>query len=597
MHYPAAKVAARLLAVALASAAATVARADDVDQAIDRLVAVDQRVHIMALEFNEAPREQGDTPVRRLVDAQGLMGLGHTDEATTLLLDVALRWPATPAGRDAAFLLADSLFRLGDLRLARRYYEEALSKFSGTKRERHALIRLVDIALSTRELGHVDRYLDMLAKTQGGTLDPAVRYLEAKILYQRGDLDEAGRRFVAIAGSVPPASVYAWRARYFAATVLVKKGELDGALRTFDALLGDAPADATARDVQDLARLAVGRIRYRQGVYDRAAASYRLIAEDSKWWPDALYELGWTHVAAKRFDDAQAAFGRLRRAQPDGPRAPELALLLANIDLRQGRLAEARTQFTSTRDELEPTYDKLREVIVRSQADPGLLDSLTNRSHDEIDVAAFVPESARRWVRSDPEVQRLLKLANDVAVSQRAFADAGDIIERVETVLADAARVNPLELFVDLRRTRQISGLLFAELTATRDRFTDRARRLEAPRSSASSGFRRRWTSRPSRPPGHRRWAAIRATASASCARSCCVSKARGPTCVSGWPKRCAEPIRRWYPRRESAPSPTDCSGSPRRNARSRAESSGVSARPIGNASIASWTSRHALAR
>jgi len=482
----AAKLAACLLIVAPPSVAQSAARADEVDRAVQNIISLDQRVHIMALEFSEAPRESPELPLRRLVDAEGLLGLGRADEATTLLLDVALRWPGTPAARDAGFLLGDALFQLGDVMLARRYYEDALASADGTARQRKALVRLVQIALTTGDLTHVDRYLALLANDKVAARDPAVQYLDAKVRYQRGELDEAARGFKRIMATSAPASIYVWRARYFAATIQLTKADLEAASRGYQAMLAGTAPDAGAREIQDLARLAVARIDYQQGRHDRAAAGYRSISRDSKHWPDALYELGWTYVGAKQFENAHAAFAQLLRSRPDGPRAPELKLMLANIDLRQGRLPEAQRGFSGARDRLQPAQDKLREVIVRSQAEPGFLDSLTNRGHDQLDLAAFVPESTRAWVRADPEVSRLLAVADEVAWSQRAVAEAGGVIERVEGALADAARMDPLELFLDLRRTRQLSSQLFGELAALRDRFTTRARRLEAPHLNAA---------------------------------------------------------------------------------------------------------------
>jgi len=128
------KIATAFLAGALGSAAANVAHADDVERAVQEVIHLDQSVHIMALEFNEGPREEADLPDRRLVDAQELLGLGRTDEATALLLEVIVRWPRTLAARDATFLLADALFQLRDLLSARRYYEKAVATFSGTER-------------------------------------------------------------------------------------------------------------------------------------------------------------------------------------------------------------------------------------------------------------------------------------------------------------------------------------------------------------------------------------------------------------------------------------------------------------------------------
>src|SRR5207245_2367895 len=99
-------------AVVVVAGAADV-RADDADRALQTVIALDQRVHIMALEFDEAPRRTSDVADRRVIDAEGLLGLGRRDQAVDVLLDVVAKWPLTRAAQDARFLLGDALFDLG----------------------------------------------------------------------------------------------------------------------------------------------------------------------------------------------------------------------------------------------------------------------------------------------------------------------------------------------------------------------------------------------------------------------------------------------------------------------------------------------------
>jgi len=458
----------------LASLATSVARGDDVDQATQKLIHLDQRVHIMALEFNEAPREQPDLPDRQLIDAQGLLGLGRTDEATTLLLGVIARWPHAPAAHDAAFLLGDALFSLRDFLSARRYFEEATAHFTGTKREQRALGRLVEIALRTGDFEHCDRYLALLARVGDAAPDPSVAYVRGKLLYYRDNLDAATTIFASIA----PTSTYGWRARYLMGAIFIKRGDLAGATGAYEGLLQTAAPDDDAREIQDLARLALGRLSYQQGQLGRAAAYYEGLPPRSKAQADGLYELGWTYVRAKDFEKARGAFARLLLLQPDGPQAPEVKLLLANLHLRRGDLPAAQVAFSAERDELEPTYKKLHAVLARSQADPAFFETLTRKDLDQVDLVAFVPASARNWVRADPEIERLLTLAADVMGTQRAVVDAASTLAGIEHVLTYADRMT---MFPDLRRVRQGSTEVLGALVEVRRQFAERARRLEQP--------------------------------------------------------------------------------------------------------------------
>jgi thioredoxin-like negative regulator of GroEL len=173
------------LAGAVISLMAGSARADDVDAAIQKVIRLDLRVHVMGLEFNEAPAEPADLADRRVLDAQELRGLGRADEAMTLLLTVIVRWPGTPAARDATFELADALFEQHDFLSARSYYEQAISKLTGARREGAALVRLLEISLRTGDFEHVDEVLASLDARHEATADPAVSYVRAKVAYYR----------------------------------------------------------------------------------------------------------------------------------------------------------------------------------------------------------------------------------------------------------------------------------------------------------------------------------------------------------------------------------------------------------------------------
>jgi TolA-binding protein len=477
------RAAAGVVAAAVMSLSSAGARADDVDEAIGKLIRLDLHVHVMGLEFNEAPAEPADLADRRVLDAQAMRGLGRADEAMTLLLTVLVRWPRTLAARDATFELGDALFEQNDLLSARTYYEQAVSKVTGAKREEHALVRLLEIALRTGDFEHVDEYFSLLDARPDAALDPAVVYVKAKVFYYRGKLDEATRLFAQIASTsaAAPTSPYGWRARYFLGTILVKRGDLEGASRLYEGLLTTTAPAGDAREIQDMARLALGRLSYERGQTKRAVGFYQSIAGDSKVLADALYELGWTYVRSQDFVRATVAFERLLRLAPDGPEGPEVKLLVANLHMRQGELGLAQAAFVRARDDVEPAYLKLKAVIERSQADPIFLEILTSRDLDALDLSTFVPASARRWVRGDPEVERLLTLSRDVAVSGKGVAELAGDFERIQGALVDIGREDRLALFPDLGRARRRSTETLVELVELRAEFAGRARRLVQP--------------------------------------------------------------------------------------------------------------------
>ena len=67
------------------------ARADDVDDTVKKLIDLDQRVHLMSLEFKEAPPPPPDAADRRVMDAQVQLSVKNYDEAAKIALDLLHR--------------------------------------------------------------------------------------------------------------------------------------------------------------------------------------------------------------------------------------------------------------------------------------------------------------------------------------------------------------------------------------------------------------------------------------------------------------------------------------------------------------------------
>src|SRR5687767_12997790 len=109
------------LALGAFGAVASPAFADDIEDATRKLIDLDQKVHVMALEFKDAPPPSPDLADRRVIDAQVLFNLKNYDEAATILIDVVEKWPNSRAYNDAMFLLGESLFQLRDYHSSRRY--------------------------------------------------------------------------------------------------------------------------------------------------------------------------------------------------------------------------------------------------------------------------------------------------------------------------------------------------------------------------------------------------------------------------------------------------------------------------------------------
>ena len=447
------------------------ARADEVDDYVKKLIDLDLRVHTMALEFRETPPPTPDAADRRVLDAQVQLSIKNYDEAATMALDVVEKYPNSRAYDDALFLLGEALFQARDFYSARHYLQEAVAKNTGSKPEQQALQRLVEVALHTGDYENVDSYLTRLQNVPASAMEPTVPYVRGKYYFFRGRLADASMVF----SSIPATNPYYFQARYFLATLQVKRGDLASATKSFDDLLKQQAPDDTGKDIQDLARLAIARIYYERSQFDKAIEAYSSIGRQSTYWSEALREQAWTYIKAKDWQRAYRSVNLLLLYGPDTADAPDLRLLEGNLQLRMSNFYLASDEFSKVRDEFEPIHRQLQQVIVKSQTDPAYFDSLVGKSLDKFDIGAFVPPTAAKWVKSEPDVARMMTLATDVGEMQRDLADSQKLVERIEHVMQGSGRVG---IFPDLASARTKAIEMTNLVVETREKFVRKIRAI-----------------------------------------------------------------------------------------------------------------------
>ncbi len=450
------------------------ARADEVDDYVKKLLDLDQRVRLMAAEFKETPAASPDAADRRVLDAQVQLSVKNYDEAATMALDVVEKYPNSRAYDDALYLLGEALFQARDFYSARHYLQEAVAKNTGSKAEQQALQRLVEVALHTGDYENVDSYLTRLQNVPPAAMEPTVPYVRGKYYFFRGRLDDSAMVFA----SIPTTNPYYFQARYFLATIAVKRGDLAGATTAFDDLLKQQAPDDIGKDIQDLARLAIARIYYERSQFDKAIEAYSSIGRQSNYWSEALREQAWTYIKAKDWQRAYRSVNLLLLYDPDTADAPDLRLLEGNLQLRMSNFYLASDEFSKVRDEFEPIHRQLQQVIVKSQTDPAYFDSLVGKSLDKFDIGTFVPPTAAKWVKSEPDVARMMVLASDVGEMQRDLSDSQKLVERIEHVMNGSGRVG---IFPDLAAARTHEVEMTNLVVDTREKFEAKLRAIIDP--------------------------------------------------------------------------------------------------------------------
>jgi tetratricopeptide (TPR) repeat protein len=450
------------------------ARADKFDDAHRRLVDLEERARVLATEFKDTPPPDPHAAERRLVDAELLFTLKNYVEAATILLDVIERFPNSPSYDDALVLLGESLYQNRDYMAARSYFEMAVKKNDGSRKEQQALQRLVEIALKVNDFEKVEDYLTRLQRIPPDQLEPSVPYVRGKYLYLRGKADEATGIFV----NIQPANEYYLQSRYFIGTIQVAKGDLASASTTFDSILRIQPRNDTDKEVQDLARLAVGRLYYERNQFDKAAEAYNSVQRQSKHFAEAMDEATWNYIKAKDFQRAFRSLDLMLLQDPDSPKAPERQLLKGNLQLRLANFFLASESFTTTREQFEPIYKQLLDTQAKTQNDPGYFETLVGKGMDKLfDISVFIPADAVKWIRGEPDVARMLALADDVGGLQRDIKDSEALLARLERAVSSSGKVG---IFSDLATNRTKTTEILNQIVDIRRKFVGQIRTLIA---------------------------------------------------------------------------------------------------------------------
>jgi tetratricopeptide (TPR) repeat protein len=458
-------------AAAVLAGAAQAARADAVDDAHRKLNEIDERARRVAAEFRESAPPDPHAPERRVLEAETLFRLKNYFEAATICVDVMEKYPNSRAYDDAVYLAGESLYQDNDLLSARRYFELAAKKGSGSRKEQAALQRMVEIALKTDDYTGVEDVFEKLAKIPPAQLEPSVPYVRGKYLFFRDKLDDALLAF----SQVAPTNPYYMQSRYFVATVQIKKGDLAAALAGFDEVLRVQPRSDGEKEIQDLARLAIGRLHYQRGQFDKARDAYAQVPRQSKHFIDAMFESAWNAIKANDFKSAYRALDLMLLQTPDSPQAPELRLLMGNLHLRMSNFYLASEQFSQTLGEYEPIYKDLKLTQDRAATDPKFFDNLLSKGLDKFDIASVFPKGAIKLVVAETDVARLLALADEVGELTRGIRESEQLLGRLERAVHGGARAG---VFPDLASARARSTEVLNQTVVIRRRFGNEARNL-----------------------------------------------------------------------------------------------------------------------
>ncbi len=378
----------------------------------------------------------------RVSTAQVRMFLEQYTEAATILTEVVenrsfMNLPGWPQAR---YLLAESFFLGRNFTMARGYYEDIIEDRDANYAARSAG-RVLEIALALNQYDQLDALYSDLQRT-GVSGSPEMAYVRGKALYFQGRDNDA----LSVLNTVPVGHALYDRAQYFVGVLQTRAQQYDAALATFSAIserLLDS-TDDDERQIRDLASLAVGRVYYELRDFAQAELWYGRVPADSSRADIATYELAWTQIQRQNIRDALTTLSMLEFVSQDERVLPEYQLLRADLMMQVENYDAAVVIFERIANEFEAVDNELRAVVQGGSSQTDFFSLL----FDAETASLRLPEEARPWFRSNPDIERAMSLVQDRRTARLDIEQSWQVIRELETVLSGETSVG---LFPDFR--------------------------------------------------------------------------------------------------------------------------------------------------
>jgi TolA-binding protein len=392
----------------------------------------------------------------RLNDGQSLMLLKDYVRAAIIFYDLVEdeQNKDHPGYADALYSLGEALYFNRNYIDARKYFKRVLDDKRGRPYCKLALVRLMQIAIRTKEFNKVEEAHTRLAK-EASKMSSEAEYLWGKTLFLRNRLQEAAKTF----SGIQPGESFYFQARYYLGVVFIRQKRLEDALNLYSALVKQTAERDKEKSVIELAHMARGRILHDLGRETEALDAYQAIEHTSVHFDEALLEICWTHI--RRAEKAEQPEERntwlqealrtieiLEVSTPDSTLVPRANLLKGHIYEKMGRFDDAAQAFMRVSHTYATVKQELDELIARHDDPVRYFNEVAGKNLDTFDLSSYLPPLAVKWMSRHDDMTSALGVMKDIETGRRFVKEARVLLDKLSELLKNEDRIN---LFPALR--------------------------------------------------------------------------------------------------------------------------------------------------
>jgi TolA-binding protein len=392
----------------------------------------------------------------RLNDGQSLMLLKDYVRAAIIFYDLVEdeQNHDHPGYADALYSLGEALFFNRNYIDAQKYFTQVLDDRRGRPYRKLALVRLMQIAIRTKEYDKVDQAHARLVN-ESTKISPEAQYLWGKTLFLRGRFQDAAKTF----SGLQPGESYYFQARYYLGVVFIRQERLEDALNLYTALVKQPARRDKEKSVIELAHLARGRILHDLGREPEALDAYQAIEHTSPHFDEALFEICWTYIRrAERAEQPEERKTWLQEAlrtieilevsTPDSTLVPRANLLKGHIYEKMARFDDAAVAFVRVSHTYSTVKQELDELIARHDDPVRYFNEVAGKNLDTFDLSSYLPPLAVKWMSRHDDMTAALGVMKDIETGRRFVKEARALLDKLNELLKNEDRIN---LFPALR--------------------------------------------------------------------------------------------------------------------------------------------------
>jgi TolA-binding protein len=407
---------------------------------------------------------------------------GRDDEAAVVLLE-ALESPRFTDFRDfeayaaGEYTAAVALLELGSRQSARRYLERAIARGSSGPYYGPAVRAYVDVALA---LGDEPAAADWLEKQRpaGEDAQNELRYLRARALYDQGE----HARAVPVLTRVGKRSRFFASAQYLLGAIANAQKQYRRAEQHFCSI-ADAGKDNRYKfyvderffELQDLARLGLGRTAHEQRRGDDAFYYYFQVPRDSKRLPESLFESAYATYEAHDHDTALDLLDQLQAHFKTSPYSDEASILRGYVSLGRCDFEQADKHFVKFEQGFSPLVAELDRMLANPVRRRQLYDELLAAERGA-PAESKTHETLLALLRVDPDFYRLHEQLQKLDAEASRAGRVADELEATRARVAGGGAPRPVDVSdeqepaaAQLRRDVELANLLSSTLAGELD--------------------------------------------------------------------------------------------------------------------------------